>query len=108
MLIVEIFNSLTDVNGNRYFAIRVDNRSTGKQAVGTICGDDSNVSSALRELFGGYEEARQYSHSYRTSRKIREFNRETKKATYAGCTADEINSWIVANVGPVAGAVQPA
>lgn len=105
MLIVETFNSITDRNGNRYFAIRVENKSTGLHAVGTISGDDSNVSSALRELFGGCEESRQFSHHYRTARKIREFNRDTKRATYAGCTADEICSWIVANVGNVTGAV---
>ena len=67
MLIVETFNSLTDTTGNRYFALCVENRDTGRSAIGTISGGESNISCALRELFGDWEAVRANCHTYQTA-----------------------------------------
>lgn len=98
MLIVEIMSSKTDRNGNRYFAIRCENKATGKHAIGTVAGA-SNVTSALVTAFGDFESARDGCHWYETTHAIREFDRATKSARYAGCRGEEIIAWLVANVG---------
>jgi hypothetical protein len=104
MLIIEISSSRIDVNGNRYHAATVLNKETGKQLLLNIDGT-SNLRGALLGLFGEWEEQKKHSHVFERELPIREFNRFSKLAVYAGCTGPEIAQMIHSELSPIVGIV---
>jgi len=96
MVVLEIVNSKTDINGNRYFvmiATRVCDRAT---AFGRVA-HGSNARGAICQLVGNWDG---FIYSEREM-PIREFNNRTGHWGYMGCGHDEIISNLHKGWGPV-------
>ena len=78
---IDILNSKTDLNGNRYFAAVITRNLNGAIALGLI-DHGSNLRSAIRDMSGGEWGHFTYSE---IEMPIREFNRRVKNWQYLGC-----------------------
>ena len=87
---ITIYHSKIDRNGNTYWAFTYTDNMTGKSASGTVCGGESNVLQ-LRNGPDGWDEGITY-HVDRLP--IREFNRLVKGWKHAGCTGEELRTFV--------------
>lgn len=95
LYVLNILHSRPDLYGNRYYSIEVIRTSDGATARGTISGGESNCTYALRLL--AEAEETQYTSTV-TELPIREYNRLVKNWPYMGCTPDQINPAILAQM----------
>ena len=92
----EIFNSVADIYGNRYWAFYFHDNKSNKTVAGKISGDDSNIRAAAKYLAGDdWEEMRKQFVILQYDLKIRQYNRITKNFKYAGCCSEGIAEFIV-------------
>jgi hypothetical protein len=90
---LEALHSITDINGNRYWALRFTDHQTGKIAEGKVSGGESNVYQMLR--YWNVPDGWDHSIIYRvTPMGKREFKRLTKDWPYAGCSGEEIAQFV--------------
>jgi hypothetical protein len=88
--VLQSIYSKRDRNGNCYWSFRFTDTATGKSVEGTISGGESNVRSMLGPLGLSGEEV----HSSTIELPIREWNRLTKEFRYAGCSAEQLASFV--------------
>lgn len=95
--VLEVINSATDVNGNRYWAFVFVDTLTGSRVQATTP-HESNVTGAFRTL--GLD----WSTVYYTRQVLpkREFRRLTKEWEYSGCHPDAIAQYIRDRIKPQA------
>ena len=90
--ILDCINSSSDTSGNRYWAFRYTDTSTGKQVCGTISGGESNISAILRYMpeinTDGFTD---WGAVYYTRHELkkREFRALTADWAYAGCRPED-------------------
>lgn len=92
-----ILNSKRDSAGNSYYAFRYVDCETGKVVCGRITGGYSNIdcSRCYMTPNGEFQWQSDSAISIETQElNIREFNREVKNFSYAGCTPQEIAKFI--------------
>jgi len=87
--VIEYYESKSDIYGNRYNFVVFTETMTGVIAKGQISGGASNISRAMLELYGNWEDFK----IVEISLPIRKFNAMIKagKYPYIGCTPEEIN-----------------
>ncbi len=88
--ILEIYNSKTDINGNRYFAFMFEWCETGEYVYATSTGGASNIEQISRYMGLDVNEV----HRYNIELGIREFNSFVKQFEHAGSQPQEIASFI--------------
>lgn len=93
---LDAFCSERDIYGNCYWALRYTDHKTGRSVQGMVSGGESNIYGVLRES----DRARKLNDWDRSIRftcqpvKKREFNRMTKGWAYAGCSPDQLWTYI--------------
>ena len=95
---LEIINSKTDRNGNRYWAFTFTDFQTGKTVSGLGDGE-SNLSGMIRY----WNVQNDYDRSVivdRAELPIRQYNRQTKGWKYAGCLPEDVAKFVRAGLGP--------
>jgi hypothetical protein len=85
-----VYESIPDRYGNCYYAAQIVRTSDGATAMGTISGNQSNVSYALRVMFPD-----NYSWVVVVPMPIRQWNRLAAGLPRLGCTSDEINAKVL-------------
>jgi len=81
-----IYNSKTDIHGNRYWAVMLFNPDTGQEAHGTISAPNVDTREAREEL-KWHINCEEFS--------IREFNRLTKHWPHLGCQWETMRDLLV-------------
>ena len=93
---LNIINSKTDTNGNRYWAFTFTDFETGKIAEGTGDGE-SNINGMIRY----WNAPNDWDRSIIVDREelpIRQFNRRVKGWKYAGCLPEDVAKFIRAEI----------
>ena len=90
---LDIINSTTDTNGNRYLAFRFTDCDTGNVVEATISGGESNIN-AVRRCWGRVDGWDETIRTRNEEMGPRAFSRLTKRWPYAGCAPEEIADYI--------------
>lgn len=94
---IEILNSRRDTFGNCYWAFRFIDHVTGCEVTATVSGGESNI----RGIALGWTKPREWDRSIQFMPRelgIREFNRLVKDWPHAGCTSDELATFVHAAI----------
>ena len=89
-------NSKRDIYANCYWSFTYVDAHTGKVIHAVISGTNNNISTARRYISNGEKEFNDGNHIHYEEREmgIREFNKYVKNWDYAGCTPEDIASYI--------------
>ena len=80
---IHIYHSRRDMYGNVYWSMIYVDHATGKRIYGTVSGGRSNITCAFPNCY-----------HCDTELGIRDYNRTTKDWGYAGCTRDELQTYV--------------
>jgi hypothetical protein len=102
---LEAINSRADIYGNRYWAFRFADHTTGRTISGRASGGESNIYGILRHW--GAKDGRDRSVRFlRTELPIRVFDRLAEDWPYAGSQPDELARFIRMSLDTMTGTVE--
>jgi hypothetical protein len=92
------FGSNPDTYGNRYWYMTYICQVTGMEVSGKVSGGYGNIRAVCHNFFGcgDWHRGIQF---YSEDLPIKEFNKRAKGLEYAGCTPDELQSFIYNKIG---------
>jgi hypothetical protein len=93
--IIRCLYSERDVYGNCYWAMQVTDTLTGERCFGTVSGGDSNIRCLKHEMGLEWDEL----YFYIEAMQKRAFFKLTKDWPHAGCTGEELISFVHKNLG---------